>query len=169
MSLNFPVEIRRSRDRVRVLTVTEAGVPAKDGLRYILDDLVTSSTAGVVPVIDDGEKTVVFTDVAARVSDYHESTSVSDGTGQNGTDPCNLCSILRFRGQSSVASRYAFTTDVHSTESSYARTTSSSEISRSCNFSDEDLATMCLSRESDANAKNSLLIYYHNEVNKALE
>lgn len=140
----------------------------KDGLRYILDDVVRISTVGVPALNAEGEEIVIYTDFTCKVADYHECTVVLDVTGQNGKAPCHFCSFLRFGGHGTVASRYGFTTDVHSADSCYARSAPRTDVLRSGTFSDEDLISMGFSKESDADMKNRPLEYFHNELAKAL-
>ena len=169
LSLNYPPEMRRSRDRVRVLVLTQPGVSTKEGIKEIIADLVKSSTRGITTQNADGEDMLLFTDVVAFVSDYHEVGHVLDVVGVNGSAPCNLCSFLRFQGPESVASRYAYTTDVHSADPCYARTVERTEALRAANMSDGDLNALGLSGNDEANRKASPFITFSQELKKALQ
>ena len=167
ISLNLPAELRRSRELVRVLTLTPPGVSTKEGWRSIIDDLVQSSTVGTPAVTTDGEQIVIFTNVVGGTGDYHECSAFSDVTGQNGKAPCHLCFLLRYQGHASVASLYGYTTQISSSYTCFGRTVSRTELIRSNSFSDEELVSMGLSKAADAEKKNSPLVYFYNELKRA--
>lgn len=56
LSLNYPPELKRSRERVRVLTVTPPGISSREGLRSVIPDLVHASTRGNYVTAADGER-----------------------------------------------------------------------------------------------------------------
>ena len=56
MSPNYLVVRRRTRNIVRLLTLTKLGVATTEGLRFIMKVLVISSTVGVPTFSAEGEE-----------------------------------------------------------------------------------------------------------------
>ena len=116
----FNIRSRRSQASIRVLSLTPSGVSTNSVLNYILDDLVSCSTRGVECIDAFGDKVRVYIDVMGYLGDYPASSSVIDVGGHTSNAPCTHCSFHVSRDF--LSSKYAFTTSVHSCNTSYRRT-----------------------------------------------
>ena len=134
-----------------------------------MGDLVKSSTEGIPARNADGEDLVLFTDVVGFVSDYHEVGHVLDVVGVNGTAPCNLCSFMRFKGPKGLASRYAYTTDIHSADSCFARHAERTKALRSSGISDVELNALGLNGNDDAARKASPFVSFSRDLKNAFQ
>ena len=121
LPLGLAPEERAGYGAVRVLGLTPPGVSSNEVLRAAIPDIVQCTTAGITDIDANGNEVTIFIDIVGYIGDYPAVTHTLDVLGHTSRAPCHLCSFLRNDRSGSKAARYAFTTTVHSRNSSFNR------------------------------------------------
>lgn len=112
---------RKRLSSIRPITLASHGVSTNWVFGYIIDDLIQSSTRGVSTMDENGTPVLIFIKVVGYVADYLASSYALDTLNHNALSPCTHCFFSR-RNKSS-RSRYAYSSRIHSYNSTFARST----------------------------------------------
>ena len=117
--LNLSMEKRRVLSGRRTISLTPPGVSTNDVLDFIIDDLVDASVNGVIGIDPTGKSCRIFIDVVGFVAEYPASPDVLDVMKHGIIAPCTHCTFRRRKTK--LESRYAFSCDIHSNNTSFVR------------------------------------------------
>ena len=151
LPLSIPSWNRQSTNSIRILSLTPPGISTNADIDAMIEDITKCASIGVPAEISDGSTINLFLDVVGYIGDYPAMVHLLDVTGVNGLAPCNFCTFLRGNISqendndfSTVeASRYAFSTAIHSGNLSFRRTRQRMETFRE-NASEEELRNIGL-------------------------
>lgn len=140
---SFHVRSRRSQTAIRTVSLTPAGVSTNSVIDFLVNDLVHGCIDGFDCIDAFGQKVKVFLDVMGFIGDYPASSSVVDLKGHNATAPCTQCGFTF--NNSPDMSRFAYSTSIHSSHSSYRRSQRRTEDIRATGFSSHDQKNLGMS------------------------
>ena len=133
--LNLPMHKRRGLSATRTISLTPPGVSTNEVFDYIINDLVDAAVNGISSTDPFGNRCRIFVDVVGFVADYPASSDILDVMKLGALAPCTHCTFRRRKLK--TESRYAFTVDVHSSNSSFTRGLHRTKLLRKQEFSKE--------------------------------
>ena len=95
MPLGLPQLLRRSRQSVRLISLTPPGISSNEVLLHIIPDLEDATKTGVDGMTPCGHRVKIFIDVVQYVADYPASSGTADVVGHQCNAPCTVCTIRR--------------------------------------------------------------------------
>lgn len=152
---------------VRLLCPTQPGISTSAGLHAVINDLVQTSVNGIEVITADGEKVLLFIDAVGYICDYHEDGAVLDVVGSSGNAPCHLCSFQKFMGNRTIASKFEYSTNIHSSSPYFARNGIITEALRIRNKCDSVYSRNGLTSNAEALRKNNPLIKLFEDLRTA--
>ena len=138
---SFHVRSRRNQACIRTISLTPPGVSTNSVIDFIINDLVHGSIEGFECTDAFGENVKVFFDVLGFIGDYPAATAVVDLKGHTALAPCGHCGFTLNRSEH--LSTYAYTTSIHSCNSSFRRTQDRTNSVRAAQLSQLHLKYVC--------------------------
>ncbi len=166
---SFHIRSRRSQSSIRTVSLTPAGVSTNSVLNFLIEDLVRGTLEGFDCVDAFGNRVKVFFDVLGFIGDYPAATAVVDLKGHTALAPCGHCGFTLNRSEDQ--STYAYTTSIHSCNTSFRRTQDRTTSLRAVQLSPLHLKYLGLSTEqsSEEVQSTSPLLWFVSEHNNALK
>ena len=132
----LPLRSHKSQSTVRILSLSPSNVSTNYVIDYLIEDLVNGCINGLDCIDAFGSRVRCFFEIMGFVADYPASAAVVDVLGHIASAPCTHCTYRLVR--SALFSRYAFSTQMTSSNSAFRRSQRRTSSIRSASIPSDD-------------------------------